>query len=25
LPGREFAPDHGDAHKARCLEAMALC
>ena len=25
LPGRELAPDHGAAHKAQCLEAMALC
>jgi uncharacterized protein (DUF58 family) len=25
LPGREFAPDHGAAHKAQCLEAIALC
>ena len=24
LPGREFAPDHGAAHKVQCLEAMAL-
>lgn len=25
LPGREFAPDQGVAHRSRCLEAMALC
>lgn len=25
LPGREIAPDQGPAHKARCLEALALC
>jgi uncharacterized protein (DUF58 family) len=25
LPGQEFAPDHGFAHKVQCLEAMALC
>ncbi len=24
LPGREIAPDQGAAHKARCLEALAL-
>lgn len=24
LPGQEFAPAHGDAHKQRCLEALAL-
>jgi uncharacterized protein (DUF58 family) len=25
LPGRDIAPDQGTAHRARCLEAMALC
>ncbi len=25
LPGREIAPDHGPAHRRRCLEALALC
>ena len=25
LPGREMAPDQGPVHKARCLEALALC
>lgn len=25
LPGREIAPDHGSAHRRRCLEALALC
>jgi uncharacterized protein (DUF58 family) len=25
LPGREIAPDSGEAHKRRCLEALALC
>ncbi|MCM3564538.1 DUF58 domain-containing protein [Hydrogenophaga intermedia] len=25
LPGREIAPDQGPAHRARCLEALALC
>lgn len=25
LPGRELAPDHGPTHRARCLEALALC
>jgi len=25
LPGREIAPDTGEAHKRRCLEALALC
>ena len=25
LPGREIAPDQGAVHKARCLEALALC
>ena len=25
VPGREFAPDQGSTHRARCLEAMALC
>jgi uncharacterized protein (DUF58 family) len=24
LPGQEFAPAHGDAHKQQCLEALAL-
>ena len=24
LPGAEFAPGHGDAHRAACLEALAL-
>ena len=24
LPGREFAPSHGDGHRRRCLEALAL-
>ena len=24
LPGQEFRPAHGDAHKQRCLEALAL-
>ena len=24
LPGREFPPDHGAAHKTQCLEALAL-
>jgi len=25
LPGQEIAPDAGEAHKRRCLEALALC
>jgi uncharacterized protein (DUF58 family) len=25
VPGREIAPDQGAAHRARCLEALALC
>jgi uncharacterized protein (DUF58 family) len=25
LPGTDIAPDHGPAHRARCLEALALC
>lgn len=25
VPGREIAPDQGPAHRARCLEALALC
>lgn len=25
LPGREIAPDQGPNHRARCLEALALC
>jgi uncharacterized protein (DUF58 family) len=25
LPGREIAPDQGPVHRARCLEALALC
>lgn len=25
LPGQEIPPDQGSAHRARCLEAMALC
>ena len=25
IPGREFSPDQGAAHRSRCLEAMALC
>ena len=25
LPGQALAPDQGAAHRARCLEAMALC
>jgi uncharacterized protein (DUF58 family) len=25
LPGREIPPDQGATHKARCLEALALC
>jgi uncharacterized protein (DUF58 family) len=25
LPGREIAPDAGEAHRRRCLEALALC
>ena len=25
IPGRELAPDQGPTHRARCLEAMALC
>lgn len=25
LPGRQIAPDHGPAHRRRCLEALALC
>ncbi|MDE2415402.1 MAG: DUF58 domain-containing protein [Comamonadaceae bacterium] len=25
LPGRQIAPDHGAAHRRRCLEALALC
>jgi uncharacterized protein (DUF58 family) len=25
LPGREIPPDQGPAHRARCLEALALC
>jgi len=25
LPGRELVPDHGPTHRARCLEALALC
>ena len=24
LPGREFAPSHGEAHRRQCLEALAL-
>lgn len=24
LPGQQFAPAHGDAHRQRCLEALAL-
>ena len=24
LPGREFAPAQGDAHRRKCLEALAL-
>jgi len=24
MPGQEFAPAHGDAHKQQCLEALAL-
>ena len=24
LPGREFAPSHGDLHRRKCLEALAL-
>ena len=24
LPGRRIAPDHGEAHRHRCLEALAL-
>jgi len=24
LPGREIAPDSGDLHRHRCLEALAL-
>jgi uncharacterized protein (DUF58 family) len=25
VPGREIAPDQGAAHRARCLEVLALC
>ena len=25
LPGQEIRPDSGEAHKRRCLEALALC
>lgn len=25
LPGLELAPSHGESHKRRCLEALALC
>jgi uncharacterized protein (DUF58 family) len=25
VPGREIAPDQGAAHRARCLEALAIC
>jgi len=25
VPGHEIAPDQGSAHRARCLEALALC
>jgi hypothetical protein len=25
LPGRQVAPGAGEAHKRRCLEALALC
>jgi len=25
VPGREIAPDQGPAHRARCLEALAIC
>jgi hypothetical protein len=25
LPGQEIAPGAGEAHKRRCLEALALC
>lgn len=25
LPGQQIAPDSGEAHKRRCLEALALC
>ncbi|MDO9203308.1 MAG: DUF58 domain-containing protein, partial [Hydrogenophaga sp.] len=25
LPGRDIDPDQGPGHKARCLEALALC
>ena len=25
LPGRQIAPDHGPAHRRRCLEALARC
>jgi uncharacterized protein (DUF58 family) len=25
IPGHEFSPDQGAAHRSRCLEAMALC
>jgi uncharacterized protein (DUF58 family) len=25
LPGREIPPEQGPGHKARCLEALALC
>ena len=25
LPGQQVAPDAGEAHKRRCLEALALC
>jgi uncharacterized protein (DUF58 family) len=24
LPGRALAPDHGEAHRAACLQALAL-
>ncbi|MCH8117920.1 MAG: DUF58 domain-containing protein, partial [Proteobacteria bacterium] len=24
LPGHSFPPAHGDAHRRRCLEALAL-
>ncbi|MBT9466734.1 DUF58 domain-containing protein, partial [Hydrogenophaga sp.] len=25
VPGRDIAPDQGPAHRARCLEALAIC
>jgi len=25
LPGQQIAPDSGEVHRRRCLEALALC